>query len=83
MSIGIYVQQISGERLQDHWSSGLTVYAFDTLHSCIPWRRCIDLRRNKAYDHMILHSKCIGCDTPFTVKHFLLECTDFAAERIS
>ena len=27
--------------------------------------------------------KCIGCDTPFTVKHFLLECTDFAAERIS
>ena len=27
--------------------------------------------------------KCIGCDTPFAVKHFLLECTDFAAERIS
>ena len=27
--------------------------------------------------------KCIGCDTLFTVKHFLLECTDFAAERIS
>ena len=27
--------------------------------------------------------KCIGCDTPFTVKHFRLECTDFAAERIS
>ena len=27
--------------------------------------------------------KCIGCDTPFTVKHFLLECTDFAEERIS
>ena len=25
----------------------------------------------------------VGCDTPFTVKHFLLECTDFAAERIS
>ena len=25
--------------------------------------------------------KCIGCDTPFTVKHFLLECTDFAAEN--
>ena len=24
MFIGIYVQQISGERLQDHWSSGLT-----------------------------------------------------------
>ena len=27
--------------------------------------------------------KCIGCDTSFTVKHFLLECTDFAAKRIS
>ena len=27
--------------------------------------------------------KCIGCDTPFTVKHFLLECTDFTAKRIS
>ena len=27
--------------------------------------------------------KFIGCDTPFTVKHFLLECTDFAAERVS
>ena len=27
--------------------------------------------------------KCIGCDTPITVKHFLLECTDFATERIS
>ena len=26
--------------------------------------------------------KCIGCDTPFTVKHILLECIDFAAERI-
>ena len=23
MFIGIYVQQISGERLQDHWSSGI------------------------------------------------------------
>ena len=27
--------------------------------------------------------KYIGCDTPFTVKHFLLECTDFAAKRVS
>ena len=25
MFIGIYVQQISGERLQDHWSSGFTI----------------------------------------------------------
>ena len=27
--------------------------------------------------------KYIVCDTPFTVKHFLLECTDFAAKRVS
>ena len=26
MFIGIYVQQISGERLQDHWSSGLDIF---------------------------------------------------------
>ena len=25
MFIGIYVQQISGERLQDHWSSGIFI----------------------------------------------------------
>ena len=26
---------------------------------------------------------CIGCDTPFTVKHFLLHCADFDRERRS
>ena len=26
---------------------------------------------------------CIGCDTPFTVKHFLLDCADFDKERRS
>ena len=26
---------------------------------------------------------CIGCDTPFTVKHFLLDCADFDQERRS
>ena len=26
---------------------------------------------------------CIGCDTPFTVKHFLLDCADFGRERRS
>ena len=26
---------------------------------------------------------CIGCDTPFTVKHFLLDCADFDRERRS
>ena len=26
---------------------------------------------------------CFGCNTPFTVKHFLLECADFAIERHS
>ena len=24
---------------------------------------------------------CIGCDTPFTVRHFLLDCADFDRER--
>ena len=26
---------------------------------------------------------CIGCDTPFTVRHFLLDCADFVRERRS
>ena len=26
---------------------------------------------------------CIGCDTPFTVRHFLLDCADFVRERHS
>ena len=26
---------------------------------------------------------CIGCDTPFTVRHFLLNCADFGLERLS
>ena len=26
---------------------------------------------------------CIGCDTPFTVRHFLLDCADFNRERYS
>ena len=26
---------------------------------------------------------CIGCDTPFTVRHFLLDCADFDNERCS
>ena len=26
---------------------------------------------------------CIGCDTPFTVRHFLLDCADFERERRS
>ena len=25
--------------------------------------------------------QCVGCDTPFTVRHFLLECGDFAQVR--
>ena len=24
------------------------------------------------------HPQCVGCDAPFTVRHFLLECGDFA-----
>ena len=27
------------------------------------------------------HSQCVGCDAPFTVRHFLLECGDFAKVR--
>ena len=26
-------------------------------------------------------SQCVGCDAPFTVRHYLLECGDFAQER--
>ena len=26
-------------------------------------------------------SQCIGCDAPFTVRHFILECADFAQVR--
>ena len=26
---------------------------------------------------------CVGCDTPFTVRHFLLDCADFGRERRS
>ena len=26
---------------------------------------------------------CTGCDTPFTVRHFLLDCADFCQERLS
>ena len=25
--------------------------------------------------------QCVGCDAPFTVRHFLLECSDFAQVR--
>ena len=25
--------------------------------------------------------QCVGCDTPFTARHFLLECGDFAQVR--
>ena len=25
--------------------------------------------------------QCVGCDAPFTVRHFLLECADFAQVR--
>ena len=25
--------------------------------------------------------QCVGCDAPFTVRHFLLECCDFAQVR--
>ena len=28
-------------------------------------------------------SYCIGCDTPFTVRHFLLDCAEFDRERRS
>ena len=27
------------------------------------------------------HPQCVGCDAPFTVRHFLLECGDFAQAR--
>ena len=27
--------------------------------------------------------QCVGCDAPFTVRHFLLECGDFAQVRIA
>ena len=27
------------------------------------------------------HPQCVGCDAPFTVRHFLLECGDFAQVR--
>ena len=27
------------------------------------------------------HPHCVGCDAPFTVRHFLLECGDFAQVR--
>ena len=27
--------------------------------------------------------QCVGCDAPFTVRHFLLECGDFAQKRIA
>ena len=27
------------------------------------------------------HPQCVGCDAPFTVRHFLLECRDFAQVR--
>ena len=26
-------------------------------------------------------SQCVGCDAPFTVRHLLLECSDFAQVR--
>ena len=29
------------------------------------------------------HPQCVGCDAPFTVRHFLLECGDFAQEIIA
>ena len=27
------------------------------------------------------HPQCVGCDAPFTVRHFVLECGDFAQVR--
>ena len=27
------------------------------------------------------HPQCVGCDAPFTVRHFFLECGDFAQVR--
>ena len=50
------VSSIERQNLESSRLRFLTVYAFDTLHSCIPRCRCIELRRNEAYDHMILHS---------------------------
>ena len=38
------------------------------------------------YSCLLKHEErpyCIGCDTPFTVRHFLLDCADFGRERRS
>ena len=31
--------------------------------------------------YYIITDKCVGCNAPFTVRHFLLECGDFAQVR--
>ena len=36
------------------------------------------------YSYLLLgeeQPQCVGCDAPFTVRHFLLECEDFAQLR--
>ena len=43
------------------------------------------LRSYKSHAFIVTTSKeqpqCVGCDAPFTVRHFLLECGDFAQVR--
>ena len=33
------------------------------------------------YSYLLEQPQCVGCDAPFTVRHFLLECGDFAQVR--
>ena len=46
-------------------------------------RLCLDHTR-VTHSYLLLgeeQSQCVGCDAPFTVRHFLLECGDFAQVR--
>ena len=36
-----YMQQISGERLQDHWSSGSIILSHFLPHACFHTKKCM------------------------------------------
>ena len=53
-------------------------------------RKEVDLARLRLGHTRVTHSyllqreeqpQCVGCEAPFTVRHFLLECCDFAQSK--
>ena len=49
--------------------------AYQVVSLYVPWHTRV------THSYLLLgeeQPQCVGCDAPFTVRHFLLECADFA-----